>query len=173
MAMMKIKIVILLIAALGLVAGAGVVACQAFAAKPEPEKPPSAKPSAESPRKNEPQVRLDDDGDPLPDGAVRRVGTLRFRQGGGQFDSLLVTPDGKTLISSTYYGDRTICAWDLVTGKLLRSFPGSYDIAQIALSPDGTILAAPHEWEQVIVLSDLASGKELRRLAYKDCYRAG
>jgi RNA polymerase sigma factor (sigma-70 family) len=171
MGIMKTQIVVMLLAALSLVGvGVGAMAQQSAVKPPEPEAPPAAKRQANLPQKHEAQVRLDDDGDPLPDGAVRRVGTLRFRQGGGDFDSLLVTPDGKTLVSSTFYGDRTICAWDLATGKLLRSFPGSYDFGQIALSPDGTTLAAPHQDDNVIVLSDLASGKELRRLAYQDFF---
>jgi WD40 repeat protein len=166
MAMMKMKIVILLITALGLAAGAGAIACQAFASKPAPDKPPAAKPPADPPQKNEPQVRLDDDGDPLPDGAVRRVGTLRFRQGGGQFNSLLIPPDGKTLVAGDFYGDRTICSWDLATGKLLRSFPGSWWNVRIALSPSGTTVAGALG-NDAVGLWDLATGKETRRLECK------
>jgi RNA polymerase sigma factor (sigma-70 family) len=172
MAMMKMKIVILLITALGLAAGAGAIACQAFAVKPAPEAPPTAKRQAEPPQKNEPQVRLDDDGDPLPDGAVRRVGTRRFRHGGGQVNTLLVCPDGKTLISGTFLGDRKIRTWDLTTGKLLHSFPGSFEFHQIALSPDGTTLAESHE-NDVISLWEVATGKESRRLEWKDCQPYG
>ena len=124
MATTKMKMLAILLAALSLVGvGVGAAAQQAAAAKPPEAKP--AAPNADPPRaKEDDPARVDDDGDPLPPGAVRRVGTLRFRQGGGQVDTLLVTPDGKTLISDTYYGDRKICVWDLATGKLLHSFPG-------------------------------------------------
>jgi RNA polymerase sigma factor (sigma-70 family) len=167
MGIMKTKIVVMLLAALSLV-GVGVGAMAQPAVKPPEEKPPAAKPPAEPPQKHEPQVYLDDYGDPLPDGAVRRVGTLRFRHGGGQVNSLIVCPDGKTLISGTFHGDRKIRTWDLATGKLLHSFPGSFAFRQIALSPDGTTLAESHE-NDVIHLWDVATGKESRRLEWKGC----
>ena len=167
MAMMKIKTAILLIAALGLVAGAARSLVRR-SLRSRRRTPPAAKRQAETGRKNEPQARLDDYGDPLPDGVVRRVGTLRFRHGGGRVNFLIVSPDGKTLISGTFSGDRKIRARDLATGKLLHSFPGTFAFRQIALSPDGTTLAESHE-NDVIHLWDVATGKELRRLEWKGC----
>jgi RNA polymerase sigma factor (sigma-70 family) len=158
MGIMKMKIMAMLLVALGLV-GVGVGAMAQPAAKPPEVKPPETK-SASVPRaEDDRQARLDDYGDPLPDGAVRRVGTLRFRQGGGQFNSLLVTPDGKTLVAGDYYGDRTICSWDLSTGKLLRSLPGSWWNVRIALSPSGTTVAGALG-NDAFGLWDLATGKE-------------
>ena len=156
---MKTKIVVMLLAALSLV-GVGVGAMAQPVAKPAEEKPPAAKP----PQKHKPQVRLDDYGDPLPGGALRRVGTLRFRQGGGTGCPLFPCPDGKTLISGFYGGDRTICLWDLATGKLLRSFPTGYNNILFALSPDGRTLVETHEAKWEIRLWDVASGNELPRL---------
>src|SRR5262245_57140391 len=45
--------------------------------------------------------RRDSHGDPLPDGAVARIGTLRFRpaQGGSHFCGVVIASQGKTLIS--------------------------------------------------------------------------
>jgi RNA polymerase sigma factor (sigma-70 family) len=167
MGIMKMKIVVMLLAALSLV-GVGVGAMTQPAAKPPEEKPPAAKLAAEPPRKEETQVRLDDYGDPLPDGAVRRVGTLRFRQGGGTACPLFPCPDGKTLISGFYGGDRTICLWDLATGKLLRSFPTGYMNILYALSPDGRTLVETHQGNWEIHLWDVATGKELPRLERKE-----
>ena len=113
MATTKMKMLAMLLAALSLVGvGVGAIAQQAAVDKPPQDKPADAKPAAaDAPRaKEDEQARLDDDGDPLPPGAVQRVGTLRFRQGGGTVNSLLVHPDGKTLVTGAYYGDRTICA---------------------------------------------------------------
>jgi RNA polymerase sigma factor (sigma-70 family) len=60
-------------------------------------------------------------GDPLPGGATARLGTTRFRVGGGGLGFL---PDNKTLISPVRHLFRTeghsIGFWDAQTGKLLR-----------------------------------------------------
>jgi RNA polymerase sigma factor (sigma-70 family) len=110
-----------------------------------------------------PTPRVDRFGDPLPEGALARLGTVRFRQGGGYVNALLLTPDGKTLISNSYFGERTVCAWELATGKLLRRFPGHYEeIRAVALSPDGRTLATGHN--KLIRFWDLASGRETGRL---------
>src|SRR5262249_2247424 len=98
------------------------------------EAPPPAAPAARGKAK---PGRVDDYGDPLPDGVIRRLGTLRFRHGGRIIQNLHLTPDGKTLISSDYYGARKVCVWELATGKLLRQFPGAYQQGEIALSLDG------------------------------------
>ncbi|HEV3255668.1 MAG TPA: sigma-70 family RNA polymerase sigma factor [Gemmataceae bacterium] len=109
------------------------------------------------------QARTDAFGDPFPPGAIKRLGTLRFRHGGGTVNCLLVSPDGKTLVSNTYYGSRTVCAWELATGKLLHQFPGHYDEGPgVALSPDGKTLAVAHD--PLIRFWDLASGREVRQL---------
>jgi RNA polymerase sigma factor (sigma-70 family) len=111
-------------------------------------------------------VRVDDYGDPLPDGALRRLGTLRFRHGGGNICNLLLTPDGKRLVSNDYYGSRMVRIWEMATGKLLRQFPGTFERRNIALSANGRLVAVGQEKE--IILWDSTSGKEVRRLAQPD-----
>jgi RNA polymerase sigma factor (sigma-70 family) len=101
-------------------------------------------------------------GDPLFADSIRRIGTLRFRHGGGNVSSLLVSPDGKTLVSTADHGSRMVFAWELATGKLLHKFPGHPDYTQIALSADGKMLATCQR--HGVVLWDLASGRELRSL---------
>jgi RNA polymerase sigma factor (sigma-70 family) len=109
-----------------------------------------------------PQPKGDDHGDPLPVGAIKRLGTLRFRQGGGQVNRLLLSPDGKTLISKSFYGAPFVCVWEFPTGKLLRQLPGHYEENRaVALSPDGKILAVGQG--TVIHLYELASGREARQ----------
>jgi WD40 repeat protein len=84
--------------------------------------------------------RLDRYGDPLPAGAVARVGTVRLYQ--GAVAALVYTPDGKTLAAFDEYGD-TIRLWDTATGKETAHFPGPKDgIHGLGLSPDGRWLAA-------------------------------
>jgi RNA polymerase sigma factor (sigma-70 family) len=123
------------------------------------ESSPPAAPPSQSQAKS---ARVDDYGDPLPDGALRRLGTLRFRHGGG-IENLLLTPDGKTLVSNDYYGTRTVCVWEMATGKLRHRLPGAFEAKNIALSPDGKLVATSQE--KAIVLWNLESGKEVRRLA--------
>jgi WD40 repeat protein len=84
----------------------------------------------------DPVPGVDTNGDPLPPGAIARLGTLRLRRG---LNSAL-TGDGKVLITASV--EMGIRAWDAVSGKELRNFgwsPG--DALRMALSPDGKALA--------------------------------
>jgi RNA polymerase sigma factor (sigma-70 family) len=134
-------------------------------------------PGAQTPRKQEaavkaePAVAKDLYGDPLPTGAVARLGALRFRlEGWPRF--LAFTPDGKSLVGLTPSG---IFVWDAATGKerhrLLASPFGGHTgaLPRVAVSPDGTTLAIPENVpesnEAQIGLWDLSSGKRSRRFS--------
>src|SRR5262249_37453263 len=145
----KLKLATALLLVAGLVAGgAGLAARQGPANSVGDDKegaPKSAKAARPSSNADKP-THTDRYGDPLPEGAIQRLGTLRFRHGGGTINALLVSPDGKTLVSHTYYGSRTACVWDLASGKLLHQFPGHYEENRaVALSPDGKMLAIGHD----------------------------
>src|SRR5262249_13402374 len=58
-------------------------------------------------------ARADRHGDPLPPGAVARLGTVRLRTTATAF---VLTPDGKTIL--TVSGGRTLGSWDPETGRL-------------------------------------------------------
>jgi RNA polymerase sigma factor (sigma-70 family) len=60
--------------------------------------------------------RTDAAGDPLPKGALLRLGSVRLRHN-GNVNLARFTPDGKTLISQGMDGVRT---WDVATGKPIR-----------------------------------------------------
>jgi RNA polymerase sigma factor (sigma-70 family) len=108
------------------------------------------------------------DGDPLPPGAVARMGTPRFRHGGPVL-SMAYLADGKILATGGYIGTRRetrmgrIRLWDTTTGKELRQFQLK-GTANVAGSPDGKILAGADESDGVIYLWEAATGKEIRRL---------
>jgi RNA polymerase sigma factor (sigma-70 family) len=147
----QLKLAAVLLIALGLVAGAGLLlAHQPQAAKPD-EPPPQ--PQAEAP------ARTDALGDPLPPGVLLRLGTVRLRHH-GTLRSLTFSRDGKELISAGW--NRVVRVWEPVTGKELRHFAGpdkGFDV--IALSPDGKVLAGG-SLDGNVYLWDAATGKELR-----------
>jgi RNA polymerase sigma factor (sigma-70 family) len=102
-------------------------------------------------------------GDPLPRGAINRLGTARFRQ--NEFDDghaitrLLYSPDGHHLVSVG--SERAVIVWDARTGRSLRRI-----LAQdAALSPDGRTLATTGR--DVIQLWEFPSGRELKKCSTK------
>jgi WD40 repeat protein len=152
----------LLLVAVALSGGAllawGGPAAQPPAPEAEPPKPADGKGEGE----------LDAQGDPLPAGALARLGTVRFRHG-GRVVSLSPSADGKLL--ATGAGDGAIRLWDLATGRLVRRFDlGAMIVGSaVALSPDGKTLAAPAYGKKVgareeVGLWDAATGNELRRM---------
>ena len=84
-------------------------------------------------------VRLDRYGDPLPPGAVARLGTVRLRHQG--LSALVVSKDGKRVISGG--SDGFLCVWDLDNEREAKRIKAGRDgIGRLALSPDGRFLAA-------------------------------
>jgi RNA polymerase sigma factor (sigma-70 family) len=99
-------------------------------------------------------------GDPLPDGVVARLGTVRFRPGDA-VRKLLFTSDGRMLLTVNWDGSR-IQFWDRANGKLLRDLPFDKGSLSAVLSPDGTTLAL--SGKKKLHLLDVDSGKEKGRL---------
>ena len=127
------------------------------------ETQPESKSEAPSKRVvEEKQVRKDRYGDPLPPGAIARLGTLRFRQ--RRLTSVVFTRDGKTAIAG--YGDGFIIYWDVATGREIRRLPeqGGY-IGALAISHDGKTLACENCGR--VYLWEVASGKLLSQASRK------
>src|SRR4051794_33199276 len=80
------------------------------------------------------QTAVDSLGDPLPAGAIARLGTVRFRHG-DQINAVAVSPDSKTI--ATGARDGTLALWDLGTGKDLAWFRVRGTVFSVAFSPDG------------------------------------
>jgi RNA polymerase sigma factor (sigma-70 family) len=104
--------------------------------------------------------------EPLPAGAVARLGTMRF-QHGADVNAVAFTSDGKGLVSASLAG--TVCLWDAATGLELRRFAAA-DLRhwgiRLAVSQDAKRVAVvlPADESPVIRVCDFASGKELTQL---------
>jgi WD40 repeat protein len=105
--------------------------------------------------------RVDTFGDPLPDGALARLGTVRFRQG-NSIHAVAISPDGKTIASAGY--PTATHLWDAATGKRTGRLEGSeYSIYSLAFLPDGKTLVSAGDNESILFW-DIATGKQVRRL---------
>jgi WD40 repeat protein len=104
----------------------------------------------------EPPVRTDLYGDPLPPGAIVRMGTHRFRVSSSGFD---LSPDGKVLALEAGDGNINLC--DPATGSVRHRLRGSkeryFDI--IGFSPDSKLLAM--RADSSISVWEVATGKRL------------
>jgi WD40 repeat protein len=115
---------------------------------------------AEPPQK--PIDHKDRSADKLPEGAVARLGTTRFRDGEG-FASLAFTPDGKSLYSRGWFGPG-ITEWDVATGNLLHTIePNLEFVSEVTLAPDGKTLAAVGK-DGLLRVWDSQSGKTVLSL---------
>ncbi|HTU22729.1 MAG TPA: WD40 repeat domain-containing protein [Gemmataceae bacterium] len=107
--------------------------------------------------------RTDLYGDPLPSGAIARLGTIRLRHADAE---IAFSKDGKRLFSCDGSGEIRI--WDVATGKLLRrqqlfGKPRQAEEAHLlAVSTDGKIAAIR---EKAICVYDIYTAKAKGRLA--------
>jgi WD40 repeat protein len=120
--------------------------------------------------------RLDLNGDPLPDRAVARLGTVRFQPldvtGGGpaarwrwlaRAVSVALSPDGKTLVVATGDGGSTNVAFmDASTGKVVRKLRLSDAAHKVQFTPDGKRLAFCG-WSGVKIV-DARTGEAVRTI---------
>jgi WD40 repeat protein len=108
-----------------------------------------------------PPARTDAQGDPLPAGALARLGTVRFRDAGAS-ETACLSPDGKLVaVGGPGHWVRLLDAAD---GAEVRSFEiDTTAPTDLAFSPDGAVLAAAWS-DDVLRLWDPANGKALGRI---------
>jgi RNA polymerase sigma factor (sigma-70 family) len=140
-------------AVLLLVAGA-VAGATALAWSARGEKPPEQAAAAE-----DKASRADLPDDPLPAGAVARLGTVRFRHETwvGRF---VLSPDGQTLAAAA---GKSVSLWEVPTGRLRRRFLLPDEAKCVAYAPDGKLLAVGSA-DCLVRLIDLTPGKGARLL---------
>ncbi len=99
-------------------------------------------------------------GDPLPEGAIARMGSIQLRHA-GQSD-FIVLPDSKTILTA---GGQVVRFWDIASGRLVRQvkLQGPFAPGRSATpSPDGKILAGLDQ--NKLVFWDIDSGKQIKTL---------
>jgi len=114
-------------------------------------------------------------GDPLPAGALARLGTTRFRRAGDWGKGLALTPDGAMLIAAS--DSHALICWDTATGRLIREIEVEpMNIRGFTLAPDGGQIAVAGFWysedrtkvERQVRILDPATGQTLRTLNRTD-----
>jgi RNA polymerase sigma factor (sigma-70 family) len=157
------KVLASLLLAVGLVATGAGLAAQHYLTAPPAEAAPNdgpMPPAGEPGEAGERAAPTDCHGDPLPPGALQRLGTVRFRHGREAL-SIALSPDGKLLASAGL--SSAIRLWDVSTRKEVRQLVGHRGwVWCVAFSPDGKTLASA-SGDNSVRLWDPATGKELFR----------
>jgi RNA polymerase sigma factor (sigma-70 family) len=125
MVSVKAKVIVLVLALGVAVGGAGLAGHGAYSSDCETPQAASGLSDQPKPKLQSTEIPKNDRatdfyGDPLPDGAVMRLGTTRLRHG-DLVHSVRFFADGKSIASADTNG---IHIWDAATGKRLRSFSG-------------------------------------------------
>jgi RNA polymerase sigma factor (sigma-70 family) len=159
----KTATALLLVAGLA-VGGAG-LSHQAEAAKQttDKESSPVASEASKGLSPKRPTPRTDRYGDPLPAGALARLGTTRFRQG-FLTRAVLFSPDGKTIACAA--AGRGLCLWDAATGRELRQIGRAIHANSISFSPDGKVLACAFDGRGGTALFETATGRRILDLPH-------
>jgi WD40 repeat protein len=133
--------------------------------------PGAAEPTAPPEAAAQPQAGRS--GEPLPEGALARLGTTRFRHG-YRIYSLAVSPDGRRLVSHGL--DRAIRVWDpatareLVALRLPASCYGEWN-ENVVFTPDGKQLIGDvgGGWSvDTLTVWDVTTGQDVRRFPVQD-----
>lgn len=97
--------------------------------------------------------------DPLPAGALARLGTVRLRPG-SNITSMAFIADGKEVATSGH--DGTVRFWDVATGNQVREWIGGGDLA---LLRDGKTLVI--RGQDTLRFRDVATGKVIQQFGHR------
>lgn len=108
--------------------------------------------------------KKDRHGDPLPAGAIARLGTVRWNHG-GPIGLLAYSPDGKLLASAGQ--DKVIRLWDAETGKEIKALEGHTNAVRgLAFVPPEKGKPCTHlvsgSLDKTVRVWEIATGKEAR-----------
>lgn len=152
MLLSKLKHGLALLLILSVLGGGAGLAMLQSATAPET---PSDRPKVTAP----PQKPIDRQEDPLPAGAVKRLGTLRFRHG-DWVRCIALGADGESIVSAA---GKIVYVWDLASGNERRRFEGhDTEVNSVACSRDGKDIASLTT-DGTIHLWDATTGREARR----------
>lgn len=115
---------------------------------------PSPKRSVEQSRV---PARFDLAADPLPDHAVARLGTIRFRQG-SLIHQIAYSPDGKSIYTLAPE-EPGVLVWDANTGRVQQRLAAG-TVWSVAVSPDGRLIATGENYGNLRVW-DADTGREV------------
>ncbi|MHC4506216.1 MAG: WD40 repeat domain-containing protein, partial [Planctomycetota bacterium] len=106
--------------------------------------------------------RTDLYGDPLPPGAVARIGTVRL-PAGGWGRRIAFSPDGEILASCVGAGSPEANLWETGTGRKIRTIRlrGPASINSVDFSPDGRRLAVAGDKVRIY---DVRTGRKVREI---------
>jgi WD40 repeat protein len=122
--------------------------------------PPAGPLGGQQPNPPAPKAAVDLHGDPLPDGARARLGTVRFRTP-TFMNTAALSPDGKVLAAGNY---QSIVLFEAATGRQVRQLgTNPMGANTLTFSPDGKTLAAVDNTNRV-QLRALADGKVVTQL---------
>ena len=116
--------------------------------------------------------RTDLHGDPLPDGAIARLGTLRDNIGEISGD-IVLSPDGKMITATSEWFSIPLRLWDLKTGRVIRHLKhlenpaGHAKVCRVAFSPDGKLVAAGDS-RGTVRIGATDTGRKIRELAWPE-----
>src|SRR5262249_61916978 len=97
-------------------------------------------------------------GDPLPEQAIARLGTTRFRPG-GTVTAVAFSPDGRLLAAGGY--DGSFCLVETANGRVVRHFTtkDKWGPTVLSFSPDGKTLASANKNGTIALLRRATSDR--------------